>query len=636
MILERGETGETYRPMLSIFLLALVLGVFFTFFITPWQHYDEPTQFEYAWLIANRPGLPQPGDFDQGMRREVAASMLEHGFFDGLDFRPNLLSQTEPVWIGISQLDDQPLYYWFAALPLRLLKYTDVTTQLYAARLVSLLFFLGMLAAGMGLVQEIAGRRDTSLAWLVPLTLVLIPGVLDSMTSVNNDVGAAFFFTLFLWGSARLVRGGLRWFELGWVVAAAGLCYFTKPTVFAALVLLPLVLLFSIFKKRYQWVPWFALLAGSLALAIGVFGWGNAAAWESFSPQAGQNRMQASAGQGEASALVMNLYPSIPKNVLIQPITVDLRNAIKGKTTTLAGWIWSDRAAAVEIGFNARTGWHSFQLFTATKEKQLVVAQIHVPETADYPWVELHARMIESEREGQVYFTDLWMLPGELSRQQVRDLYDLIPKTGLAGVESPENGLSNPSAERGWFRLRSWIMPRLPFSVLTNLNTAVSSFSNLPATGWYYRAAIRNLFQTFWARFGWSNVPLLGKLSYLVLGLVTTIALVAYLIVVYRVRKTIDWALFILLMLSAGIIWSQTILRGVGSLHGPLLLPAARYALPVVVLTIFPFVAGWRGIANILDRRAILSRRNSLAIYVVFLAVLNILAIYSIIKFYSG
>ncbi len=313
MILERGETGETYRPMLSIFLLALILGTIYTFFIPPWQHYDEPTQFEYAWLIANRPGLPQPGDYDQNMRREVAASMLEHGFFEGLDFRPNLLSQTEPVWIGISQLDDQPLYYWFAALPLRLLKYTDVTTQLYAARLVSLLFFLGMLAAGMGLVQEIAGRWDTSLAWLVPLTLVLIPGVLDSMTSVNNDVGAAFVFTLFMWGSARLVRGGLRWFELGWVVAAASLCYFTKSTVFAAVVLLPLVLLFSIFKNKYPWVPWFAMLVGSLALAIGVLGWGNAAAWETYSPQAGQNRLQVSTGPRDVYALIMNLSPLFRK-----------------------------------------------------------------------------------------------------------------------------------------------------------------------------------------------------------------------------------------------------------------------------------------------------------------------------------
>ncbi len=302
----------------------------------------------------------------------------------------------------------------------------------------------------------------------------------------------------------------------------------------------------------------------------------------------------------------------------------------------MAGWIWSDRAAAVEIGFNARTGWQSFQAFTATKEQQLVVAQIQVPETADYPWVELRARMSESDREGRVYFTDFLMVPGELSRQQVRDLYPDVQGSSLAGAQQRENGLANPSAERGWFRLRSLVMPRLSYSVLTNLNTAVSSFSNLPATGWYYRAAIRNLFQTFWARFGWSNVPLLGNLSYLVLGLVTTIALVAYLIAVYRVRKTIDWALFILLMLSAGIIWGQTILRGVGSLHGPLLLPAARYALPVVVLTIFPFVAGWRVIANVLDRQAILPRQISLAIYLALLAVLNILAIYSIIKFYSG
>ena len=60
-------------------------------------------QFEYAWLLANRNGFPAPGDYDQEMRREVAASMIEYNFFQNLGFRPNLLSQDESIWIGISQ-----------------------------------------------------------------------------------------------------------------------------------------------------------------------------------------------------------------------------------------------------------------------------------------------------------------------------------------------------------------------------------------------------------------------------------------------------------------------------------------------------------------------------------------------------
>jgi hypothetical protein len=365
------------------------------------------------------------------MRREVAASMIEHGFFENLDFRPNLLSQTEPVWIGISQLSDQPLYYWIAALPLRILKYTEVTTQLYAARLVSVVFFLGILAAGMGLVQEITGRAESPLVWLVPLTVALIPGVQDIMSAVNNDVGAAFFFTLFLWGSARLVRRGPRGMELVWVAAAAAACYFTKPTVYAALFLLPVVLLFSIFRQKRARIAWVIALAGGLVLLVGVTGWGDAAAWTSDKPQAGQNRTQISSDQDQSYALVMKLSPTYPRNILLQALSLDQRNALKGDLVTLAGWAWSDRSALVEVGLNSRNGVQIIQPLTTTKEKQYFIAQLDVPEAIDYPWLELRAWLAEGERDVQVYFTDLVLLTGEISREEVRELSSLQGRPGV-------------------------------------------------------------------------------------------------------------------------------------------------------------------------------------------------------------
>src|SRR5215211_3224079 len=64
-----------------LLLIALAQGLLYLALMPPWQHYDEPTHFEYAWLIANREQLPRYPDTDPVMRREVAASMLEHGFF---------------------------------------------------------------------------------------------------------------------------------------------------------------------------------------------------------------------------------------------------------------------------------------------------------------------------------------------------------------------------------------------------------------------------------------------------------------------------------------------------------------------------------------------------------------------------
>ena len=68
-----------------IMLLALVHGALYVFLVPPWQHYDETNHFEYIWLYVDRGYKPPPGDFDTDMRRDVAESMIEHGFFDGME-----------------------------------------------------------------------------------------------------------------------------------------------------------------------------------------------------------------------------------------------------------------------------------------------------------------------------------------------------------------------------------------------------------------------------------------------------------------------------------------------------------------------------------------------------------------------
>ncbi len=59
-----------------VLLIALCQGALFLALLPPWQHYDEPTHFEYAWLSANRTLLPQAGHIDRAMRRQLAPSML--------------------------------------------------------------------------------------------------------------------------------------------------------------------------------------------------------------------------------------------------------------------------------------------------------------------------------------------------------------------------------------------------------------------------------------------------------------------------------------------------------------------------------------------------------------------------------
>ncbi|HYF65696.1 MAG TPA: hypothetical protein VD886_22900, partial [Herpetosiphonaceae bacterium] len=101
-----------HAPALIMILATLQCAIYLAL-IPPWHHYDEPTHFEYAWLIANRPGLPGAGDEDAPMRREVAASMHEHRLYDNLALaRSSLVTdKAGDINLGYSELSHFPLYY---------------------------------------------------------------------------------------------------------------------------------------------------------------------------------------------------------------------------------------------------------------------------------------------------------------------------------------------------------------------------------------------------------------------------------------------------------------------------------------------------------------------------------------------
>jgi len=195
--------------LMLILAAGLLHGLLYVFLVPPWQHYDEPTHFEYAWLVANRPGWPAPGAYDQEMRRQVATSMLENAFFNGMGFRPDLDPASGPIWIGLSETHQPPLYYALASLPLRLAGGADMALQLRLARPVSLALFLCTIAAAWAATGLLVAA-DSPLRILVPAGIALLPGLADLMTAVNNDAAAIAAFSLCLWACLRLVLRPFR------------------------------------------------------------------------------------------------------------------------------------------------------------------------------------------------------------------------------------------------------------------------------------------------------------------------------------------------------------------------------------------------------------------------------------------
>lgn len=617
------------KRWLGLILAAgLLHGLLFVFLVPPWQHYDEPGHFEYAWLIANRPGLPELGDHDPAMRRDVAASMVEHGFFDGLGQPPSPL--TAPAWIGISQLADPPVYYWLAALPLRLVRTSDITFQLYLARLVSLSLYLLSLAAAYGCMAELTPVGHP-LRWLTPAALVLLPGYTDAMSAVNNDVGAAAFMALFLWGSLRLIRRGFDWRVGILVVVLAGVCLGTKNTAAPALVLLlPLMLLAVLHgeRRKLAWGMALVLLAGVL---LWVLRPDAAASWyRRANSQPVQRVVAAEAPLGE-HALRLSLpasWSSMPQ--VVQPVAGKHIASLRGQAVTLGAWMWASRPLQVQTPalLDENRAW--FDTVPISTEPAFFAFTVQVPEQAERLWIELRSPMDDGGGAVQIWMDGLVLVPGEWNAAAAPLFTDDQADQGQWQGTAFLNLARNASFETLWLQgrptLDDWLARSTPFQISDGL----ASLSDLPVTRWYYQSALENLLRTFWGKFGWGHVALLGAKPYLFLGAVLAVGLIGAALTLWQRRRSLDWHTLIWLALALALVWGAALWRGVVSLTGTIFIPGARYAFPMIIPLVLLLVQGWRKGLSLVR----LPGWAGSLLVVLFLLGLDILALASLVGYY--
>jgi hypothetical protein len=618
-----------------VLLFSLIHGFIYVVLIPPWQHYDEPGHFEFAWLIANRGYLPKPGEFDQSMRREIAASMIEHNFFRGMDWRPNLLSQSEPVWIGIPQVNDRPLYYVLVALPLRLVRTSDITFQLYLGRVVSLLLYLVTILAAYGIMAELT-PPGSALRWVVPITVVLLPGFTDLMTALNDDVGATAFFSLFLWAGVRLIRKGFTVLRLLALVVIASLCFWTKNTVTISVLLLFIPLLFSIFRGSRQPVVW-PLLGGSVLVGIlALFAWGNPANWYELGSTgipARTSKLEVPLGK---SAFRFTLNPNAPDPNLVQVLAPSSVDLLRGKRVTLGAWIWASETRAVRTPVLDDGSHRAFQNVTVGPSPTYFSFTTKLSQDAGSIKVILSPADGEIGEPFSVYYDGIALVKGDIPLANKSCSFS--SDGGMVYWKGQEytNFIRNPSAERAWPWIRGWVDRRLSGFFPGNPSQIFVAMLDWRSSIWYFQAAFRQLFQTFWAKFGWAHVPLLGHKPYRVLGIFTLVGLVGFVPGLWRRRRSVSWDILLFLISALVLVWGFTILRGNLSVFGgDVLIPSARYAYPVVIPTMLILTFGWV--------EALKTTRNwfNLPLYVQYLVYfglwlsLDLLSIISIVKFYS-
>ena len=630
------KVNREHWAVCLVLLSGLILGLLYVFLVPPWQHYDEPGQFEFTWLLANREKSPNLGEVDQQMRRELAASMMEHDFYKSMGFHPNLLLQEGEIWIGISQINDRPIYYFLISAILRFVPTSDITFQLYLGRLVSLMLFFICILSARGVAVELTSPGHP-IRWMLPASLVLLPGLTDIMTAINDDVGATVFYSLFLWAGVRLISRGFNWARLLALLITAGLCFYTKNTVTISILLIIVPVIFSIFRGQRQRAARVVLAVGAVALAFSSLAWGDAALWYRFTHSDMPTRQRDQQAPLGSQVFKFSLIPQTPPLKLIQIIPATIEGNLRGKPVTLGAWIWASRPSKVQTPILVDQNQSIFREVEVGTLPAFFSFSTKISPGSSKLNILLSPVKGAVKEAFTVYYDGIVLVEGKRPRDKHPDFDDSDGERGRWGKSSFVNVVRNGSAENAWPWIRNWadrfigrFFPGRPSIILSILLDPAAAKS-------YYQSTLIRVAQSFWARFGWGHVPLLGIYSYPVLGLLTLAGLVGAINAIVRHRKLLQWDLIFFFGVSLLFIWGSTIMRGSGSIvEGPYLIPVARYAYPAIIPTMLLLNLGWLELFYRINRIIKIPSAVGSAIFLILFLGLDVLSLLSIVKFYGN
>jgi hypothetical protein len=159
-------------------------------------------------------------------------------------------------------------------------------------------------------------------------------------------------------------------------------------------------------------------------------------------------------------------------------------------------------------------------------QPSLIQHTISIPDSIEKIAVEVNVATTE---EVEIYLDCLFLVPDIVIPSQSPTPVDPNCRYISFGDSIAENLIRNGSFEQTWPRLHpwleKWVDDKFAFSI-TSLWSVLDVDVGLP----YLQASGSHVFNTFWGRFGWGSVPLLGKDPYLLFWIVTAIILVGNLI----------------------------------------------------------------------------------------------------------
>jgi hypothetical protein len=602
-----------------ILTFGLVIGLLFVFLVPPWMHYDEPGHFEYAWLIANKPGLPVRGEYDQAMRREVAASIVEYDIEGYTNMSTDPLQVDQSIDIFLTQVESHPpTYYLLASLPLRLFRHSEITFQLYLVRLVSLGLFLCMVWVAYRICLELFGEHSP-ITWMAPLFLVTLPSFVDIMTAANNDAAANLAFSLFLWASLLVIKKGPADLRLAALVGSVVLCLFTKSTAILAIPLSLFVLLLALFrgKKWAKWA-WMGTLVVLLLMGMLLISWDKHAPAFYYGRDIHSNPLTVTTDSAPLGKAVITQEGD--GRQFYHLLSAEDRENLVGQQITLGAWIWADFPTSIRYGgiqegevwipplsvnsvasrprielpwvskrqiTEPKTIAFTAESITLTTTPQFYAFSLEMPEVGgNMSWVYFPTG---GDAANKVYWDGIVLAVGDFDS-------DTPPKfdddQGLGGVWNGvrfTNLIRNASGEDLWPVFAGWVknLVNIPNRIVPSASLIMSPL-DFKATSVYYQISIERIFRTFWGVFGWANVALHGQKPYRIFFILTFIYSLGIMTALVRGAFKRQHGAFFFLELAAVAQIVIVLYRGVGSWFSEVYIPVGRYIYPVIIpLSIF-------------------------------------------------
>ena len=646
--------------ILIILVIALLHGLIYVYLVPPWQHYDEPNHFEYVWLVANRNKLPQINDYDPALTFSVLESMYANDFYKGLDYQPELgTAQDQRPVPGVSQLAGKPLYYGMASIPLKLILNRDVTTQMYFVRLISVSILLLTILIAWGMVREFTPAGHP-LRYLTPLILAMLPGYVDVMSSINNDVGAVLFMSLSLWGSVRLVTKGISLLNLLLAFGAAVLGFYTKSTAVIAFLILPVALIFSLFRNRLRGFAWILVFSGFTLIILTTITRDDALKWYRSTSQSEPTRLATEkAVLGEYVIQLDASQETSPEwmNPLIQPIPIETGEKVIGENATLGFWMWADKPASMKSPVFNTGNFQYFELIQISDQPEFFAYHTTFSDTSPRIWIGIDFPDSLQGDKNTVYVDGIVLTEGLYPIDQPPSYANVDGTTGSWAGKSFTNYIENGSAEISGFRIIP-ILDGLGSDFLgdnTRPSFVLASLIDIKSTWFLYRLTIVRLFRTFLAKFGWGHVYIIGLHPYRNLGIFSLFLFAGILFGLIRKRRGIPWeVVFLLLITTAFTVLAVLVRSAIYISVSHIFLPVGRYLYPIIIPIAIGMGFGWLEISGWMIRitseiikkinngkvsimHSFNKRKAEFQIGVLFILFIafDVYSIYSIVSFYS-